>query len=170
MTTPLRAALTAVFLAMSVACADNNSATAPSGLTSASSNGTTFNVSVRPSPITATRCNPQCAGESGSGSFAFSATMTIAVEDAGAVGATVNSVTLTATAEGVTFAPLTFSSDDIRGQAGTTHIDGHATLSIPLTIVYNTPSGNPNLGVSLSLQLTDDRTNQVTATGQVNVI
>ena len=166
----IRVCLTAVVLAMSAACADNNSATAPSGLNSATSNGTTYNVSVRPSPITATRCNPQCAGESGSGSFAFSATMTIAVEDAGAVGATVNSMTLTATAEGMTFAPLTFSSDEIRGQAGTSHIDGHATLAIPLTIVYNTPSGNPNLGVSLSLQITDDRTNQVTATGQVNVI
>ena len=96
--------------------------------------------------------------------------MTIAVEDAGAVGATVNSMTLTATAEGATFAPLTFSSDEIRGLAGTNHVDGHATLSIPLSIVYNTKTGNANLGVSVSLQITDDRTNQVTATGQVNVI
>ena len=162
--------LTAVALAMSVACADNNSATAPSGLTSATSNGTTFNVSVRPSPITATRCNPQCSGESGSDSFAFSATMTIAVEDAGAVGATINSLTLTATAENMTFAPVTFTADEIRGQAGTNHVDGHATLSIPLTIVYNTPTAKANLAVSVSLQITDDRTNQVTATGQVNVV
>jgi hypothetical protein len=170
MTKTLRMGLTMVVLAMSVACADSNSATAPSGVTSATSNGTTFNVSVRPSPITATRCNPQCAGDSGAGSFAFSAGMTIALDNAGAVGATINSVTLTATAEGVTFAPLTFSGDEIRGQAGTNHVDGHTTLSIPLTIVYNTPTGTANLGVSVGVQITDDRTNQVTATAQVNVI
>ena len=164
-----RVGLTAVVLGMSVACADN-SATAPSGLTSATSNGTTFNVSIRPSPITATRCNPQCAGESGSDSFAFSATMTVAVEDAGAIGATINSVTLTATAESVTFAPVTFTGDEIRAQAGTNHIDGHATLSVPLMIVYNTPTGKANLAVNVSVQITDDRTNKVTATGQVNVI
>ena len=165
----LRVGLAAVVLGMSMACSDN-SATAPSGLTSATSNGTTFNVSIRPSPVTAMRCSPQCAGESGSDSFAFSATMTVAVEDAGALGATINSVTLTATADSVAFAPITFTGDEIRGQAGTNHVDGHATLSVPLTVVYNTPSGKANLAVSVSIQITDDRTNKVTATGQVNVI
>jgi hypothetical protein len=125
---------------------------------------------VRPSPITATRCNPQCTGESGSGSFAYSMDMTLDLQDAASVGATVNSITLTATADTTTFAPLTFSSDDIRRQAGTTHVDGRATLSIPLTIVYNTPSGRANLSVSVSVQITDDRNNQVTATGQTSVL
>lgn len=44
------------------------------------------------------------------------------------------------------------------------------TLSIPLTIVYNTPSGKANLSVSVSVQITDDRSNQVTATGQTSVL
>jgi hypothetical protein len=39
-----------------------------------------------------------------------------------------------------------------------------------LTIAYNTPTGNANLGITVSLQITEYRTNQVSATGQVNVI
>jgi len=162
----LRVSVTAIALTASMAC--GNRTTAPSDLSGSS--GGTFNLSVRPSPITATRCNPQCTGESGSGSFAFSMDMTLDVQDSASVGATVNSITLNATADSTTFAPLTFSSDDIRRQAGTTHVDGRATLSIPLTIVYNTPSGKANLSVSVSLQLTDDRSNQVTATGQTSVL
>jgi hypothetical protein len=164
----LRVGLTAVILTASMACG-NNGTTAPSDLSSTSSNRATFNVAVRPSPIKATRCNPQCPSQSGSESFAFSADMTIDVQNSSAVGATVNSMTLTATAEGTPFAPLAFTSDDIRRLAGTTHVDGHATLSMPLTIVYNTPTGSANLGVSVSLQITDDRGNQVTAAGQVSV-
>jgi bifunctional DNase/RNase len=96
--------------------------------------------------------------------------MTLDVQDAASVGATVNSITLNATSDTTTFAPLTFSSDDIKREAGTTHVDGRATLSIPLSIVYNTPSGKANLSVSVSVQLTDDRNNQVTATGQTSVL
>ena len=98
------------------------------------------------------------------------ADMTIDVQDSASVGATVNTMTLTGTADGMTFAPLAFSSDDIKRLAGTNHLDGHATISIPLTVVYNTPSGKANLSVGVSLQITDDRNNQVTATGQASVI
>ena len=157
--------MTAIALIASMAC---NRTTAPSDLTGSS--GGTFNLAVRPSPITATRCNPQCTGQSASGSFAFSMDMTLDVQDSASVGATVNSITLTATADTTTFAPLTFSSDDIKKQAGTTRVDGKTTLSIPLTIVYNTPSGKANLSVSVSVQMTDDRSNQVTATGQTSVL
>jgi hypothetical protein len=160
--------MTAIALTASMAC--SNGTTSPSDLTSTGSGGGTFNLAVRPSPITATRCNPQCTGQSGSGSFAFSMDMTLDVKDSASVGATVNSITLNATADTTTFAPLTFSSDDIKTQAGTTHVDGKTTLSIPLTIVYNTPSGKANLSVSVSVQLTDDRSNQVTATGQTSVL
>jgi hypothetical protein len=96
--------------------------------------------------------------------------MTIDVRDLATLGATMKTLTLTATADGTTFPPLTFSSDDISGQAGTNHVDGHATLSLPLTIVYNTPSGKANLSITVSLQITDDGNNQVTATGQVSVL
>ena len=157
--------VTAIALTASIACGRT---TAPSDLNSSSVG--TFNLAVRPSPITATRCNPQCTGESGSGSFAYSMDMTLDLQDSASVGATVNSITLTATADTTTFAPLTFSSDDIRRQAGATHVDGRATLSIPLTVVYNTPSGRANLSVSVSVQITDDRNNQVTATGQTSVL
>jgi len=164
----LCAGMTAVALIASMACSNGTTAPSDSGLPGSST--ATVNVAVRPSPITATRCNPQCPSQSGSGSFAFSVDMTIDVQNAASVGATVNSITLTATADSTTFAPLTFSSDDIRRQAGTTHVDGKATLSIPLTIVYNTPSGRANLSVSVSVQMTDDRSNQVTATGQTSVL
>jgi hypothetical protein len=70
----------------------------------------------------------------------------------------------------MTFAPLAFSSDDIRGMAGTNHLDDRATLSIPLTIVYNTPSGKANLSIAVSVQITDDRSNQLMASGQASVI
>jgi hypothetical protein len=95
--------------------------------------------------------------------------MTIDLQDSSSVGGTVNSITLTGTADGTTFPPLTFSSDDIKSQVGTLHVDAHGTLSMPLSIVYNTPSGKANLAVSVSLQVTDDGNKSVTATGQVNV-
>lgn len=164
----IRVGLTAVVLIGSMAC--SNSPNAPSELSSTSSSRATFNVAVRPSPITATRCNPQCAGESGSASFAFSADMTIDVQDSASVGATINSMTLTATADGTTFAPLVLSSDDIKQQVGTNHVDGQGTLSFPMTIVYNTPSGKANLSVSISVQLTDDGNTQATATGQASIL
>ena len=156
------------FLVVAVAVACSNSATAPSSLTSSTSSGNGFGVVVRPSPITATRCNGQCAGDS-SGSFAFSADMTIDVKDGSSVGGTINSITLTGTADGTTFPPLTYSSDDIRGQAGTIHVDAHGTLSMPVTIVYNTPSGKANLSITISVQITDDSNKAVTASSQVNV-
>lgn len=163
----LRAGLTAAVLAASIAC--SNSSTAPSDLNSTGANRATFNVGVRPSPISATRCNPQCPDQSGSKSFAFSADMTIDVQNLAAIGATVNSITLTATADGGTFPQVVLSSDDIKGQAGSNHVDARATLSTPLTILYNTPTGSASLDVGVSVQLTDDRSNQTTATGQVSV-
>jgi hypothetical protein len=169
MTQVLRAGLTAILLAASTACS-NNSATSPSDLNSTSSSPPAFSVAVRPSPITAIRCNQQCPDQSGAAtSFEFAADMTIDVQDSASIGATVNSITLTATTEGHTLSPLTLSSDDIKGLAGTNHVGGQATLSVPLSLLYNTPSGNANLDVSISLQGTDDRNNQVTAAGQVSV-
>jgi hypothetical protein len=160
----LVAVLSFAVLTVSIAC--SNSSTAPSGIDS-TTGGSSFAVAVRPSPITATRCNPACG--SGSGSFAFSADMTIDVQGSSSVGGTVNSITLTGTADGTTFPPLTFTSDDIKSQGGTSHVDAHGTLSMPVSIVYNTPSGKANLAIAVSLQLTDDGNKAVTATGQVNV-
>jgi hypothetical protein len=159
------AGLTAVVVMASIAC--SNSTTAPSDVSSTS--GAAFKVTVRPSPVTATRCSPQCAGQSGSAGYTFSADMTIDAQASAGGGATINSITLTATADGTTFPPLAFSSDEISGQAGTNRIDGHGTLSFPLTIGYNTPSGKANLTISVALQATDDRGTPVTATGQVTV-
>jgi hypothetical protein len=153
-------------LAGSMAC--SNSTTSPSQVNSTSSGQASFSVGVRPSPITATRCSPQCSGESGT-SYAFSVAMTIDVQNATGVGATVNSITLTANASGTALAPLVISSDDLKQQNGTNHLEGHATLSTPLAIVYNTPSGSPNLDISISAQITDDRSSQATATGQATV-
>jgi hypothetical protein len=166
--TTFRAVLTAAVLAASMAC--SNSTTSPSSVTSTTSNRASFNVAIRPSPIKATRCSPQCPGEAGGSTYAFSADMTIDVQDSASVGATVNTMTLSASADGTTFTPIVFSSDDIRGQTGTNHVDGGATLSIPIGIVYNTPSGGANLSISVSLQITDERGNQVAATGQVSVL
>ena len=63
--------------------------------------------------------------------------MTLDLQDSASVGATVNSITLTATADTTTFAPLTFSSDSIRtsGSARPPRIGrpppGPLTLSLP---------------------------------------
>ena len=168
MTKLLRLGLAAAVLAGSIACSGNDS-TSPSDLNSSSASKATVTVTVRPSPITATRCNPQCPDESGTRSFNFSADLTIDIQDGAAVGATVNSVTLTASADGGTFAPLVLSADDIKGHARTNHVDAHGTLSIPMSVIYNTPSGNANLEIAISLQATDDRNNAITSTGQVSV-
>jgi len=95
--------------------------------------------------------------------------MTFDVQESASVGATVDSITLTATAEGRTFSPLILSGDDVKQLAGTNHVGSQSTLSVPLSLLYSTPSGNANLEVSVSVQGTDDRSNQVTAAGQVSV-
>jgi hypothetical protein len=96
--------------------------------------------------------------------------MTINLRETAGIGGNATQLTLTASAGGQQFQPLTFTADDIAGHAGTHHVDGRATLAIPMSIVYNTPTGAANLTINVSVQITDDRNNQVTATGSVNVI
>ena len=96
--------------------------------------------------------------------------MAVNLQEAAGVGGNATQMTLTASASGHPLPPLTFTASDITQQAGSSHVDGRATLAIPMSIVYNTPSGTANLTISVSIQVTDDRNNQVTATGQVNVI
>lgn len=156
----------AALAAVSAAC--NNSSSNPNAPGSGSSHAT-FTVSVKPSPITAQHCSPTCPGN-GSGSYAFAADMTINVQETSGIGGNATQLTLTASAGGTSFQPLTFTADDITQHAGTSHIDGHATLAIPMSIVYNTPTNTATLTINVSIQVTDDRNNQMTATGQVNVI
>jgi len=96
--------------------------------------------------------------------------MTISLRETAGIGGNATQLTLTGSAGGQQFQPLTFTADDITSHAGTHHVDGHATLAIPMSIVYNTPTGTANLTINVSIQITDDRNNQVTATGAVNVI
>ena len=158
----------AALVAVSAAC--NYSSSNPNAPGSAGSTQAVFTVAVTPSPITAQHCSPQCPGNSGSGSFAFAADMTINLRETAGVGGNATQMTLTASAGGQQFQPLTFTADDIAGHAGTHHVDGRATLAIPMSLVYNTPTGTANLTISVSIQVTDDRNNAVTATGTVNVI
>lgn len=158
-----RMCLTVAALAVLTACDGSDS---PAGPTPTQAS---FTISVLPSPITANRCNPQCPSQSSTGTFAFSAAMTITVQESAGIGANVNVITLTGSTGTVTFTPLVFSSADIIQLAGSTHVSGRGSLSVPLTIVYTTPSGTANLAVSINAQFTDDRNNQVTATGQVNI-
>ena len=157
----------ALFVGISAAC---NNTSNPNNPSSTGSSHATFTMSVKPSPVTATHCNPTCPGSSGGGSFAFAADMTINVQETAGIGGNATHMTLTASAGGQAFQPLEFDASDITTHAGTQHVDGHATLAIPMSIVYNTPSGTANLTITVTIQLTDDRNNQTTATGQVNVI
>jgi hypothetical protein len=152
-------------LPLAIACNNSSSTGSPNG---PSSSRAALSLSIQPSPITATHCDAGCSGSSGT-SFGFGAEMRVNVRESGGVGATVNTVTLNATVDGVSFPPLVFNADDVTRAAGTNHVGANATLAIPLSIVYNTPSGTANLTISLNVQTTDDRNNQVTATGQVNV-
>jgi hypothetical protein len=144
-------------------CSDTESPAAPTP-TQAS-----FTISV-PTQITATRCSPACSSQSSSDTFAFSAAMTLTLQESAGIGANITTITLTGTAGGVTFQPLVFSSTDITQVAGSAHISGRGSLAVPLTIVYNTPSGTANLLVNINVQFTDDGSKQVNATSQVNVI
>jgi hypothetical protein len=155
---------TAAALAALTACSEGSATTAPTP-TQAS-----FTVSVLPSPVTATRCNPGCASQSGGTTFAFAAAMTITVQESAGIGATINMITLTGSTGSVTFTPLVFSSAQITQLDGSNHVNSRGLLPVPLSIVYDTPSGTANLAVGINVQFTDDQNNQVTATGQVNVI
>jgi hypothetical protein len=129
-----------------------------------------FTVSVLPSPITAVRCSPACSGTSGA-TFPFSATMTLAVQELAGVGGNINSITVTPSTGGGALPPLTYGSDVVIQRAGTNHLGARGTLSFPMTLVYSTGSGGAaNLVVNIVVQFTDDRNNQLTATGQVSVV
>jgi hypothetical protein len=166
LTKSLRIASIVAALAASTACSsgEGGSPSAPS-LGGSSS----FRVTVVPSPVTAERCNPGCASETGGTGFAFKARMTINVSESSGSGADMTTMTLTASADGVTFSPLVFSSSDITDHAGSNHINANGSLSVPFTIVYNTPSGAANLSVSISVELARGA-NRSTVTGNVNVI
>lgn len=127
-------------------------------------------VAVAPSPITAQRCSPQCVSDTGTTGFAFSAGLTITLQEAAGIGARINSITLTGSTGTVTFEPVVFGSAEIAREAGTNRISPSGSLAVPLSIVYSTPAGTPNLTLNISAQFTDDQNNEVTATGQVNVI
>jgi hypothetical protein len=153
----------AVSLLAAVACGEGSSPTSP---TSARAR---VAVSVAPSPITAERCNPQCLSDTGT-AFAFAAPFTINLQESQGIGANVNSITVTGSTGTTTFAPLVFESAEITREAGTNHVGPRGSLAVPLNIVYTTPSGTPNLTISISVQLTDDQNNQITAAGEVKVI
>jgi hypothetical protein len=151
-------------LSASTACNNNDSPAAP---TPTQAN---FTVSVQPATITATRCNPKCPSQSGSATFGFSATITLVMQESAGIGANITAITLTGTTGGLTFPPLVFSASDITQAAGGTHISGHGSLAVPVTIVYDTPSGTADLVVNISVQLTDDGNKQVSATSQATII
>ena len=96
--------------------------------------------------------------------------MTIVAQESGGIGANINVITLTGSVGGVTFTPLVFSSAEISQLVASNHVSGRGSLSVPLTIVYDTPSGTANLAVDINVQFTDDKNNQVTAAGHVNII
>jgi hypothetical protein len=108
----------AAFIAMSIACSGSGSPTEPT------STQASFSVSALPSPVTANRCNPQCGGQSGDNGFAFSAAMTVTIQELAGVGANISLVTLTGSTGTSTFTPLVFSSSDIAELAGGNHIAG----------------------------------------------
>jgi hypothetical protein len=153
----------AVSLLAAMSCGEGTSPT------TATSSRARLTMSVAPSPITAERCSPQCLSDSGTG-FAFSAALTITLQESAGIGARINSITLTGSTGSVTFDPLVFGSTEIAREAGSNHVSARGSLAVPLNIVYTTPAGTPNLTISISADVTDDQNNQVTATGQVNVI
>jgi hypothetical protein len=152
----------AVLLLTAVACGENSTPT------SSTPTRARLAVSVAPSPITAQRCSPQCLSESGT-AFDFSAPFTVTLKESVGIGAKVNSITVTGSTGFVTFNPVVFDSSHIAQTAGTNHVSPNGSLAVPLSIVYTTPAGTPNLTLNISAQFTDDQSNQVTATGQVTV-
>lgn len=60
-------------------------------------------------------------------------------------------------------------SNHITDHAGGYHINANGSLSVPLAIVYNAPSGGANLSVSISVELARGASHS-TVTGNVNVI
>ena len=151
-------------IAVAVSTACNRGGDSLTGPTSGGTSPVT--VTVSPSPVTAEHCSPGCSADSGGSSFAFAANMTIKVAESAGSPANIKSMTLTGTAGTVTFDPLVFSSSDIANQAGTTLVNAHGSLSIPVRIVYNTPSGSSTLSVNVSIELD----NHLTASSHVNVI
>jgi hypothetical protein len=127
-------------------------------------------VSIAPSPVTAVRCNPLCVGASGT-TFPYSATLTISAQESAGIGANINSITVTPAAGAGTLPPLTYGSDVVIQRSGSNHVAARGALSFPMSMVYSTGSaGTANLVITVSVQFTDDRGNQIVATGQVNVI
>jgi hypothetical protein len=97
--------------------------------------------------------------------------MTIAVQESAGVGGNINSITVTPSTGGGALPPLTYGSDVVTQRSGTNHIGARGTLSFPMSMVYNTGSGGgANLVINIVVQFTDDRNNQLTVTGQVNVL
>jgi hypothetical protein len=156
--------MVAIAAALTASTACSGGADSPTSPTSVGASPVT--VTVTPSPVTAEHCNPGCTAESGGSSYAFAVSMSVTVTESAGVSRNIKSMTLTGSAGTVTFAPLVFSSSDITDHAGSALINAHGSLSIPMRIVYNTPSGSSNLSMNVSIELD----NGLTASSHVDVI
>jgi hypothetical protein len=157
-----RAGCAAAILLVTSSCDD--SVSTPAAPTVAS-----ITVTVSPSPATAVRCNPACVAPSGR-SYPFEASMTVTVQESARIGGNVDFINVSpVTTDGTALPPLGYGADVLMQRSFTNHVNPSGILSFPLAFFYSTGTDNAQLVVNISLQFTDDKSNQLTGTAQVTV-
>lgn len=126
-------------------------------------------MSIAPSPVTASVCNPKCAGTNGA-QFDFAVSMTIVVRETAGLGGNIDSIDLFSARNGAVYSTLNLNPSQIAQFAGTNHVAASGSLSVPLSLLYSTPDGGKERTTAVFVRFTDDKGNAFTQSVTVNVL
>ena len=135
---------------------DSSSTTTPVTQPPAPTVGT-FSATVNPNPIIAADCTPAVCGNQG---FQFAAIGTVVITETTGLGGNVDFINLTlrSGATGAEIGTINLGATQIVANAGTNHINGRATLSVPnVGLIYRLAGGSRQGTMTYAIRVTDDR-------------
>jgi len=148
----------ALTCSVALGCGGDKSPTAPS------SQPTTADITatVSPNPVIASACTPTTCTTG----FAFSAVFNLQISETAGVGGNVNfvNVTMRDSTTGAEIGTINFGADEVirRASTATNHVNARGSLSIVnLGVNYRLSGGGRQGTLTVAVQFTDDRGNQI---------
>ena len=158
----------ALTCSVAIGCGDEKSPTAPS---SQSATTADITVTVSPNPVIASACTPTTCLSG----FDFAALFTVQISETAGVGGNVNfvNVTLRNTTTGIEIGTVNVGADEVirRVPTATNHVNARGSLSIVnLGVTYRLTGGGRQGTLTVTVQFTDDRGNQINRLVNVPVV
>jgi hypothetical protein len=141
--------------------------------------GTTTGPSTPSTPTTASRANieasiapnPMIAEASGDPDFPWRVSFEITVRETAGLGGNIDFIntTLRNVATGTETRGLNWGAGDVIDRAGTNHVNGRGSLTVPLALRYRLSGGERRAILFAEIRFTDDRGNSMTEMAQANI-